>query len=160
VYTCNLPGRQDFRRLRVAGAFFFGGCESAARLCRRFSVEQLNGRWSGKTDIIQSQSVFLFVMLSRLWFLIVTDIAHTQPHRNHSSVWPQTDFTSHIKYKNLSVYKTVQERLNHISKTAEIFFSKKLTERTDGSYKAHVTCSHINVFILGYTFNFWIIADR
>ena len=36
-----------------------------------------------------------------------------------------------IKYKNLSVYKTVQVRLSHISKTAKIFFSEKLIERTD-----------------------------
>jgi len=68
--------------------------------------------------------------------------------------YAQQQHYPYIKYKNLPV----SERLSHISKTAEIFFSERLTERTDGSYKAHVMCSRFNVFILCYTFNFGIIA--
>ena len=39
-----------------------------------------------------------------------------------------TNKTANIKYKNLSVYKTVLERLSRISKTAKIFFFRKVDE--------------------------------
>jgi len=41
-----------------------------------------------------------------------------------------TNKTANIKYKNLSVYKTVHERLSHISKTAKIIFFREV-EKTN-----------------------------